>query len=150
MMDILLISARITIYDNAFVQECLQNDFYISTMGYRYENIKEKIEVVMEISFKYDDLKVDICRTYEFDTDIVEMRQHPLMLNRQEKILEIMDICIHLHLHCSIKIQFNRFIYQSYVRMQEANLPVLIDIFEKDDDTLYNECISRITFVRGE
>lgn len=150
MMDILLISTRITIYDNAFVQECLQNDFYISTMGYRYENIKEKIEVVMEISFKYDDLKVDICRTYEFDTDIVEMRQHPLMLNRQEKILEIMDICIHLHLHCSIKIQFNRFIYQSYVRMQEANLPVLIDIFEKDDDTLYNEYISRITFVRGE
>jgi len=86
-----------SIRNNAFVQECLQNDFYISTMGYRYENIKEKIEVVMEINFKYDDLKVDICRTYEFDTDIVEMRQHPLMLNRQEKILEMFQKAAYKH-----------------------------------------------------
>ena len=51
----------------------------------------------MEINFKYDDLKVDICRTYEFDTDIVEMRQHPLMLNRQEKILEMFQKAAYKH-----------------------------------------------------
>lgn len=94
-----------SIRNNPFVQECLQNDFYISTMGYRYENIKEKIEVVIEINFKYDDLKVDICRTYEFDTDAVDMRQHPLMLNKQEKILEMFQKAAYKHYYALLKKQ---------------------------------------------
>ena len=40
-----------SIRNNSFVQECLQNDFYITTMGYKFESLADLREVV-EINFK--------------------------------------------------------------------------------------------------
>lgn len=76
-----------SIRNNSFVQECLRNNFYVTTMGYRFENLDEFIEVVIEINFKYDDLKIDICKTYEYDNDVEDVRLHPIMYSTQEKIL---------------------------------------------------------------
>ena len=33
-------------------------------------------KVVVEINFKYDDLKIDICKTYEYDSDADGLRLH--------------------------------------------------------------------------
>ena len=74
---------------NSFVQECLQNDFYITTMGYKFESLADLRKVVVEINFKYDDLKIDICKTYEYDSDADGLRLHPAMLDVQEEILKI-------------------------------------------------------------
>lgn len=78
-----------SIRNNSFVQECLTNNFYVTTMGYRFENLEEFIEVVIEINFKYDDVKIDICKTFEYDNDAEDVRLHPIMYSTQEKILEM-------------------------------------------------------------
>lgn len=78
-----------SIRNNSFVQECLQNDFYITTMGYKFECLSDLREVVVEINFKYDDLKIDICKTYEYDSDVDGLRLHPAMLDVQEEILKM-------------------------------------------------------------
>ena len=78
-----------SIRNNSFVQECLKNDFYISTMGYKFESISELREVVIEVYFKYDDLKIDICKTYEYDSDVNDLRLHPALLDIQEDILKM-------------------------------------------------------------
>ena len=78
-----------SIRNNSFVQECLKNDFYISTMGYKFESISELREVVIEVNFKYDDLKIDICKTYEYDSDVNDLRLHPALLDIQEDILKM-------------------------------------------------------------
>lgn len=78
-----------SIRNNSFVQECLKNNFYISTMGYKFENLDDYIEVVVEINFKYDDLKIDICKTYEYDNDIEDLRLHPIIHSEQEIILKM-------------------------------------------------------------
>lgn len=76
-----------SIRSNSFVQECLKNDFYVSTMGYKFENLSDLMEVVIEINFKYDDVKIDICKTYEYDNDAEAIRLHPLVYGVQEDIL---------------------------------------------------------------
>lgn len=78
-----------SIRNNSFVQECLQNDFFITTMGYKFESLADLREVVVEINFKYDDLKIDICKTYEYDSDADGLRLHPAMLDVQEEILKM-------------------------------------------------------------
>ncbi len=78
-----------SIRNNSFVQECLQNDFYITTMGYKFESLSDLREVVVEVNFKYDDLKIDICKTYEYDSDSDGLRLHPAMLDIQEEILKM-------------------------------------------------------------
>ncbi len=78
-----------SIRNNSFVQECLQNNFYITTMGYKFESLADLREVVIEINFKYDDLKIDICKTYEYDSDTDVFRLHPAMLDVQEEILKM-------------------------------------------------------------
>ena len=78
-----------SIRNNSFVQECLQNDFYITTMGYKFESLADLREVVLEINFKYDDLKIDICETYEYDSDADGLHLHPAMLDVQEEILKM-------------------------------------------------------------
>ncbi len=78
-----------SIRNNSFVQECLTNNFYVTTMGYRFENLEDFIEVVIEVNFKYDDLKIDICKTYEYDNDAEDVRLHPIMYSTQERILEM-------------------------------------------------------------
>ncbi len=78
-----------SIRNNSFVQDCLQGQFSISTMGYKFENIKEQIEVVVEINFKYEDIKIDICKTYEYDADERRQRSHPITLKQQEDIIKM-------------------------------------------------------------
>lgn len=78
-----------SIRNNSFVQECIQNGFYISNMGYKFENISDLREVVIEINFKYDDIKIDICKTYEYDSDVDGIRLHPAFMNIQEDIIKI-------------------------------------------------------------
>lgn len=78
-----------SIRNNSFVQECLQNNFYITTMGYKFESLSDLRKVVVEVNFKYDDLKIDICKTYEYDSDSDELRLHPAMLDIQEEILKM-------------------------------------------------------------
>ncbi|AXL22224.1 hypothetical protein [Megasphaera stantonii] len=78
-----------SIRNNSFVQECLQNNFYITTMGYKFESLSDLRKVVVEVNFKYDDLKIDICKTYEYDSDSEGLRLHPAMLDIQEEILKM-------------------------------------------------------------
>ena len=78
-----------SIRNNSFVQECIQNDFYITTMGYKFESLVDLREVVVEINFKYDDLKIDICKTYEYDSDADGLHLPPAMLDVQEEILKM-------------------------------------------------------------
>ena len=58
-------------------------------MGYKFESISELREVVIEVNFKYDDLKIDICKTYEYDSDVNDLRLHPALLDIQEDILKM-------------------------------------------------------------
>jgi hypothetical protein len=78
-----------SIRNNSFVQECLDNNFFVSVMGYKFENMSDLVEVVVEINFKYDDLKIDICKTYEYDNDAEDLRLHPLIMSIQEGILQM-------------------------------------------------------------
>ena len=78
-----------SIRSNSFVQQCLNNNFYITTMGYKFESIEDLLEVVVEINFKYDDMKIDICKTYEYDAESEQMRLHPALQNVQENILKM-------------------------------------------------------------
>lgn len=78
-----------SIRSNSFVQQCLNNNFYITTMGYKFEHVEELLEVVVEINFKYGDMKIDICKTYEYDTESEQMRLHPALQNVQENILQM-------------------------------------------------------------
>lgn len=78
-----------SIRNNSFVQECLQNNFYVTTMGYKFESLTDLREVVVEINFKYDDMKIDICKTYEYDSDIDGLRLHPALQDVQEEILKL-------------------------------------------------------------
>jgi hypothetical protein len=58
-------------------------------MGYKFECLEDLREVVVEINFKYDDLKIDICKTYEYDSDVENLCLHPAMLDVQEEILKM-------------------------------------------------------------
>lgn len=78
-----------SIRNNSFVQDCLQNGFYITTMGYKFQDMTDLREVVIEVNFKYDDLKIDICKTYEYDSEVNELRLHPAMIDVQEEILRL-------------------------------------------------------------
>lgn len=78
-----------SIRNNSFVQDCLQGQFSISTMGYKFENIENQIEVVVEVNFKYGDIKIDICKTYEYDSDERRQRSHPITLKQQEEIIRM-------------------------------------------------------------
>lgn len=78
-----------SIRNNSFVQECLDNNFYVSTMGYKFESMADLRAVVVEINFKYDDLKIDICKTYEYDSDVEDLRLHPSEYSVQEAILSM-------------------------------------------------------------
>lgn len=78
-----------SIRSNSFVRQCLNNNFYITTMGYKFEHVEELLEVVVEINFKYNDMKIDICKTYEYDTESEQMRIHPALQNVQENMLKM-------------------------------------------------------------
>jgi hypothetical protein len=77
-----------SIRTNSFVQECLKNQFSIATMGYKYQHKTELVKVIIEINFKYDDIKIDISKTYEYDDTEKKEKAHPLMLSRQEDIIK--------------------------------------------------------------
>lgn len=92
-----------SIRNNSFVQQCLNNDFYITTMGYKFEHVEEFLGVVVEINFKYDDMKIDICKTYEYDAESEQMRLHPALKDIQENILKL----------------FQKVAYDQYVKIVE-------------------------------
>lgn len=78
-----------SIRDNSFIQECLKGQFSISNMGYKFESINDLLEVVIEINFKYDDIKIDICKTFEYDETEQRSRPHPLIMSKQEEIIKM-------------------------------------------------------------
>lgn len=78
-----------SIRNNAFVQECLNGQFSIATMGYKFESIHDFMQVVVEVNFKYDDIKIDICKTYEYDEEEERPRVHPLLMTKQEEIVKM-------------------------------------------------------------
>lgn len=78
-----------SIRNNSFVEDCLKNDFYIVTMGFKFKSKEEAQAVVVEVNLKYDDLKIDICKTFEYDSDKEKMCVHPALLHVQEEMLKI-------------------------------------------------------------
>lgn len=49
---------------NEFVQESINKGYYISAMRYRYEHKQDATEFAVVLSFKNQDLRVDIDKTY--------------------------------------------------------------------------------------
>ncbi len=76
-----------SIRNNSFVQDCIKNQFSIVTMGYKFESLVDAVKVIIEINFKYDDMKIDICKTEEYDTIEGKFKSHPIIIKRQEDIL---------------------------------------------------------------
>jgi hypothetical protein len=101
-----------SIRNNSFVQECLGNNFYITTMGYKFESMADYRAVVVEINFKYDDLKIDICKTYEYDSDAEDLRLHPSEYSVQEEIISM----------------FQRRAYEKYYEILERQKKEAMDI----------------------
>lgn len=70
---------------NEFVQESLDKGYYISAMRYRYEYKKDDIEFAVILSFKNQDLRVDIDRTYFEDSG--KICAQPLVKSEQNDII---------------------------------------------------------------
>lgn len=49
---------------NKFVQDSIDRGYYIAAMRYRYEHTREATEFAINLSFKNNDLKVEIDKTY--------------------------------------------------------------------------------------
>ena len=61
-------------------------------MGYKFESLADLREVVVEINFKYDDLKIDICKTYEYDSDAdLSLLSQPSEIELIRHIAELPD-----------------------------------------------------------
>lgn len=77
--------------NNEFVQGCLNEGFYISSMKLRYYNRTESTEFIIGISFKGMDLKVDMCRSF-IDEDGTPTH-HPFLKDDQDTIIkEFQDV----------------------------------------------------------
>lgn len=86
---------------NEFVQESIKKGYYISAMRYRYEHKMDTTEFAVVLSFKNQDLRVDIDKTYMEDEGktyvqpLVKSEQNDIIVNFQniayqvfEKLLE--------------------------------------------------------------
>ena len=71
--------------NNEFVQKCIAEGFYISSMKLRYYNSKESNEFIININFKGEDLKVDMCQTFIEEDDVMTL--HPFMRDEQDIII---------------------------------------------------------------
>lgn len=72
--------------NNEFVQGCLNEGFYISSMRLRYYHLTESTEFIIEISFKGIDLKVDMCRSYVIEDE--RPIHHPFLKDEQDAIVK--------------------------------------------------------------
>lgn len=77
--------------NNEFVQGCLNEGFYISSIKLRYYHLTEATEFIVGISFKGMDLKVDMCRSYVLEDE--KPVHHPFLKDEQDVIVkEFQDI----------------------------------------------------------
>lgn len=70
---------------NEFVQESIKNGYYISAMKYRYEHKMDTTEFAIILSFKNQDLRVDIDKTYNEDEGRIYVQ--PLTKSVQNEIV---------------------------------------------------------------
>ena len=70
---------------NEFVQESIKKGYYISAMKYRYEHKMDTIEFAIILSFKNQDLRVDIDKTYNEDEGKIYVQ--PLVKSEQNEIV---------------------------------------------------------------
>jgi len=70
---------------NEFVQESIKKGYYISAMRYRYEHKMDTTEFAIVLSFKKQDLRVDIDKTYMEDKGRIYVQ--PLAKSEQNDII---------------------------------------------------------------
>lgn len=70
---------------NEFVQESIKKGYYISAMKYRYEHKIDTTEFAIILSFKNQDLRVDIDKTYNEDEGRIYVQ--PLVKSEQNEIV---------------------------------------------------------------
>lgn len=70
---------------NEFVQESIKKGYYISAMRYRYEHKMDTTEFAVVLSFKNQDLRVDIDKTYMEDEGRIYVQ--PLAKSEQNDII---------------------------------------------------------------
>lgn len=70
---------------NEFVQDSIKNGYYITAMKYRYEHKTETTEFGIVLSFKTQDLRVDIDKTYNEDEGKIYVQ--PLAKSEQDEIV---------------------------------------------------------------
>lgn len=70
---------------NEFVQDSIDKGFYISAMRYRYEHKQDTTEFAVIISFKNQDLRVDIDKTYMEDEGVPYVQ--PFLKAEQDDII---------------------------------------------------------------
>lgn len=70
---------------NEFVQESLEKGYYISAMRYRYEHRMDTTEFAVILSFKSQDLRVDIDKTYLEDEGKIYIQ--PFVKTEQNDII---------------------------------------------------------------
>ncbi|MFR5582656.1 MAG: hypothetical protein ACLTLQ_01295 [[Clostridium] scindens] len=70
---------------NEFVQESIKKGYYITAMKYRYEHKMDTTEFAVVLSFKNQDLRVDIDKTYYEDDGRIYIQ--PLIKSEQNEII---------------------------------------------------------------
>lgn len=70
---------------NEFVQESINKGYYIKAMKYRYEHRTDVTEFAVLLSFKNEDLRVDIDKTYYEDEGKIYIQ--PLVRTEQNEII---------------------------------------------------------------
>lgn len=70
---------------NEFVQESINKGYYIKAMKYRYEHRMDVTEFAVLLSFKNEDLRVDIDKTYYEDEGKIYIQ--PLIRTEQNEII---------------------------------------------------------------
>lgn len=82
---------------NEFVQESIKKGYYISAMRYRYEHIMDTTEFAVVLSFKNQDLRVDIDKTYMEDEGriyvqpLVKSEQNDIIVNFQNTAYQVFE-----------------------------------------------------------
>lgn len=71
---------------NEFVQESIKKGYYISAMRYRYTHKTDITEFAIVLSFKNQDLRVDIDKTY-YEEDDGRIYVQPLIKTEQNEII---------------------------------------------------------------
>ena len=82
---------------NEFVQESIKKGYYISAMRYRYEHKMDTTEFAVVLSFRNQDLRVDIDKTYMEDEGriyvqpLVKAEQNDIIVNFQNIAYQVFE-----------------------------------------------------------